>query len=93
MWARFYSTKPDDSRPQSKATQLKWNSWFRQVHRWLAILFTLTVIANFIAMTLGQPSPWITYSPLLPLFLLMFTGLYIFASPYAAAWGEKPQPS
>ncbi len=93
MWARFYSTKPDDSRPQSKEPQLKWSSWFRQVHRWLAILFTLTVIANFIAMALGQPPAWITYSPLPPLFLLMFTGLYMFGLPYAAAWREKRQPS
>jgi hypothetical protein len=56
--------------------------WVRQIHRWLAILFTLTVLANFIAMALGPVPPWITYSPLLPLFLLMFTGLYMFALPY-----------
>jgi hypothetical protein len=35
-------------------------------------------------MTRGTPPAWITYSPLLPLFLLMFTGLYMFALPYAA---------
>ncbi|MFL6760391.1 hypothetical protein [Sphingomonas sp.] len=69
------------------------SSWMRQLHRWLAILFTLTVIANFVAMALSQPSAWITYSPLPPLFLLMFTGLYMFALPYAAAWRETRQPS
>ena len=26
------------------------------------------------------------YSPLLPLFLLLFTGLYMFVLPYAAKW-------
>jgi hypothetical protein len=26
----------------------------------------------------------VTYSPLLPLFLLLFTGLYLFVLPYAA---------
>ena len=26
------------------------------------------------------------YSPLLPLFLLLFSGLYMFALPYAAKW-------
>lgn len=31
-----------------------------------------------------EPSPWITYSPLPPLFLLLFTGLYMFALPYVA---------
>jgi hypothetical protein len=29
---------------------LNWNKWVRQIHRWLSIAFTLTVIANFIAM-------------------------------------------
>ena len=56
----------------------------RQVHRWLAIAFTLTVITNFAALAQGTPPAWITYSPLAPLFLLMFTGLYMFAQPYVA---------
>ena len=63
---------------------MTWNRWVRQIHRWLAIAFTVTVIANFVAMTQGQPPAWVTYSPLLPLFLLLFTGLYMFALPYAA---------
>jgi hypothetical protein len=62
------------------------NIWVRQVHRWLSIAFTVTVIANFVAMGLGKPSPWVTYSPLLPLFLLLFSGLYMFVLPYAAKW-------
>ena len=63
---------------------MNWSKWIRQIHRWLSIVFTLTVIANFAAMTRGQPPAWITYSPLLPLFLLMFSGLYMFFLPYAA---------
>lgn len=63
---------------------MDWNKWIRQIHRWLSIIFTLTVIANFVAMTLGQPPAWIVYSPLLPLFLLLFSGLYMFVLPYAA---------
>ncbi len=58
--------------------------WIRQIHRWLAIVFTLTVIANFAAMTQGPPPAWVTYSPLLPLFLLLFSGLYLFALPYVS---------
>ena len=54
----------------------------RQSHRWLSIVFTVTVIANFAAMTRGKPPAWITYSPLAPLFLLLFSGLYLFALPY-----------
>jgi hypothetical protein len=54
----------------------------RQFHRWTSIAFTTTVIANFVAMTRGTPPAWITYSPLLPLALLSFTGLYMFVLPY-----------
>lgn len=61
------------------------SQWIRQFHRWLSIVFTATVIANFVAMGVvagGQPPAWITYSPLPPLFLMMVTGLYMFALPY-----------
>ncbi|YBV94989.1 hypothetical protein M1D80_03105 (plasmid) [Phyllobacteriaceae bacterium JZ32] len=61
---------------------MKWNKLVRQVHRWLSIAFTLTVIANFVVMGLGEPPAWIVYSPLPPLFLLIFTGLYMFVLPY-----------
>jgi cellulose synthase/poly-beta-1,6-N-acetylglucosamine synthase-like glycosyltransferase len=63
---------------------LDWNKWIRQIHRWLSIAFTVTVIANFVVMALGEPPLWVVYSPLLPLFLLLFTGLYMFVLPYAA---------
>ena len=63
---------------------MNWNKWVRQIHRWLSIIFTLTVIANFVTMALGTPPAWVVYSPLLPLFLLMFTGLYMFVLPYAS---------
>ena len=60
----------------------------RQFHRWTSIAFTLTVIANFVAMSQGTPPAWITYSPLLPLALLLFTGLYLFVQPYLDRWRE-----
>ena len=68
---------------------MKASELIRQSHRWLSIVFTLTVIANFVAIGLasgGMPPAWITYSPLLPLFLLMFSGLYLFALPYTVRW-------
>jgi hypothetical protein len=34
-------------------------------------------------MAFGQPPAWVVYSPLLPLFLLLFSGLYMFVLPYA----------
>lgn len=63
---------------------MKWSSRIRQVHRWLSIAFTVAVIANFVAMGLGEPPAWVVYAPLLPLFLLLFTGLYMFVLPYAS---------
>src|SRR6187200_1647007 len=54
----------------------------------LSTVFTVTVIANFVAMAQGDgtPPPWVTYSPLLPLAMLLFTGLYLFVLPYATKW-------
>lgn len=61
------------------------NNSVRQFHRWISIIFTVTVIANFVGLSRGgTPPAWITYSPLPPLALLLFTGLYMFALPYFA---------
>ncbi len=54
----------------------------RQTHRWVSIAFTVTVIANFAARTQGEPPMWLTMSPLPPLALLLFSGLYLFVLPY-----------
>ena len=65
------------------------SKWIRQIHRWVAIVFTVTVIANFIALARtggAMPPPWVTYSPLFPLAFLLLTGLYMFALPYATKW-------
>jgi hypothetical protein len=60
----------------------------RQTHRWVSIAFTVTVIVNIVVMSVrpGEPPALVTYSPLLPLALLLFTGLYLFALPYATRW-------
>lgn len=68
---------------------MNWSNSIRQGHRWISITFTLTVIANFVAMGLSpgtMPPAWITYAPLLPLFLLLFSGLYMFFLPYFTKW-------
>jgi hypothetical protein len=52
----------------------------------MSIVFTVTVIVNFVVMSQGEPPAWVTYSPLFPLALLLFTGLYLFVLPYAARW-------
>lgn len=68
---------------------MNWNQWIRKFHRGIAIAFTATVIANFIALAQSggaMPSPWVTYSPLPPLALLLLTGLYMFVLPHATRW-------
>jgi hypothetical protein len=65
------------------------NSFIRQSHRVVSVVFVLTVAANFAAMTQGTPPAWITYSPLLPLALLSLSGMWLFALPYVAKWRSK----
>ena len=61
------------------------NAWIRQTHRWLSIAFTVSVIVTFLALRQDPPVVWVSYVPLLPLALLLFTGLYMFVLPYVAA--------
>ncbi len=58
--------------------------FIRVFHRWISIVFTLGVIINsiVIAMSAGEPPPWIYALALVPLFMLLFSGLYLFALPY-----------
>ena len=65
---------------------MNWNAWIRQIHRWLSIAFTLAVIANLVALTQNIQALWIGLLALFPLILLLVTGLYLFALPYAAKW-------
>jgi hypothetical protein len=62
------------------------NNWIRQFHRWMSVFFTLAVLATFIALAQSPPIVWVSYVPLLPLALLFFTGVYLFALPYLARW-------
>jgi hypothetical protein len=76
----------------SKEVVLNWNNAIRQVHRWLSIAFTVAVIVNIVAMTQQQqPALWIGLLALLPLVLLLITGLYMFVLPYVvkAANGSR----
>jgi hypothetical protein len=63
-----------------------WNHWVRQIHRWLAIVFTVSVIVTFVALRQEKPLVWVSYVPLFPLALLAVTGLYLFVLPYATKW-------
>jgi hypothetical protein len=65
---------------------MNWNKWIRQLHRWLSIAFTIAVIFNVIALIRKEQAVWVGLLALFPLILLMLSGLYLFALPYAARW-------
>lgn len=65
------------------------NNWIRQIHRWLSMAFTLAVAANLVALWQGRQDVWIGLLALLPLILLLLTGIYLFVLPYAAKWRAR----
>jgi hypothetical protein len=67
---------------------MNWNRWVRQSHRWLSIVFTVGVIVNGVAVVRGKYTGWVGLLALLPLALLLFSGLYLFMLPYASRWGS-----
>ncbi len=54
----------------------------RTGHRWISIAFTAGVLAYIIAMTQGTPPAWLGLFALVPLILLLVSGLYLFVLPY-----------
>ena len=74
---------------------MNWNKWIRQIHRWLSIAFTLGVVTYTVVMQRGQPAVWVGLMALLPLILLLITGLYMFVLPHATRWrsGRRTQAS
>jgi hypothetical protein len=60
---------------------MNWSKWLRQFHRWTSMVFTVSVIVTFVALSQEKPVVWVSYVPLLPLALLLLTGLYLFALP------------
>jgi hypothetical protein len=62
------------------------SSWFRQIHRWLSIAFTLGAIVNTIAVMRGGYVAWLGLFAGIPLALLLITGLYLFVLPHAVRW-------
>jgi hypothetical protein len=61
----------------------------RETHRWLGISLIALTIINAIAFAMGYAIPWLYYLPLIPLFLSMASGLYMFALPYFARWRNR----
>ena len=58
------------------------NAFIRSAHRWLAIVFMALVVANTVFLVLGRQSVVLGVVTLIPLFLMMVSGLWLFALPY-----------
>jgi hypothetical protein len=65
---------------------MNWSNRIRQTHRWLSISFTVLVIVNIVlnfTPVSEELALRVGILTLLPLALLMLTGLYLFVLPYA----------
>ncbi len=67
---------------------MNWNKWIRQTHRWLSMAFTVAVIVNGVAVAEKKYTASLGLLAVLPLALLLFTGLYLFVLPYATKSGS-----
>ncbi|QLY34747.1 hypothetical protein H0264_29365 [Nocardia huaxiensis] len=47
----------------------------RRVHRWSGIALTVLILATFVALALPDPLVWVSYLPLIPLAILLGTGI------------------
>jgi len=63
---------------------MSWNKWMRQTHRWVSVAFLLAVVFNGVVVVLGKYSTRTGLMAVLPLALLLLTGVYLFVLPYAA---------
>ncbi|MFI5719880.1 hypothetical protein [Nocardia sp. NPDC051750] len=56
--------------------------WVRKLHRWAAAAFTVAVLVTSAALAMQGPI-WVSYLPLLPLALLLLSGLSMLVRPRA----------
>ena len=63
---------------------MNWSIGMRKFHRWMAIAFTLAVVATSVALAQKEPIVWMSYVPLAPLAFLQITGLYLLVQPWVA---------
>jgi hypothetical protein len=74
---------------------LSWNQWIRQTHRWLSAAFTLAVLVNIVLnvapLVSEEVATVVGMVTLLPLGLLLITGLYLFILPYISRKTRRPR--
>lgn len=65
---------------------MKWNVVVRKGHRLISLLFMAMVIVNIAVQGREELALWVGMATLFPLFVLMLTGLYLFALPHVTRW-------
>lgn len=63
-----------------------WSRGIRRLHRLVSVLFTASVVATTIVLAQAEPVIWMSYLPLLPLFLLFASGTYLYILPHLTRW-------
>ena len=89
MNAGFSRATPQPGTTAPRAVAPFPHRFSRRSHRWVAVVFTLTVALNFAVMAFGSPPPWITYAPLPPLLFLLITGLTMLVPPWVARLRQR----
>lgn len=64
------------------------SNWVRKVHRWVAMLFILTVIITAVVLAQKDPVVWVSYVPLFPLALLALSGIYMLTQHFSGKRGQ-----
>jgi hypothetical protein len=90
MNAEFFQLNPGPPSSGKQEVVMSSNPRARRIHRWIAIVFTSSVAANFAVMPWGPPPAWITYAPLPPLLILMISGLVMLVSPWIGRSRVRP---
>jgi len=53
------------------------------------LLVIINIVVNIVPLGQEELALWVGLLTLLPLFLLLFTGLYLFGLPYATKWRSE----
>ena len=58
------------------------NAFIRTSHRWLSVVFMALVVANTVYLILGRQNYLLGMITLVPLILMMISGMWMFVLPY-----------
>ena len=74
---------------------MSWNKRIRSLHRLLSAIFVLLVLANLAVMAVGNEQLGMAVGglTLIPLVLLIVTGVYLFVLPYTRRTSKESQIS